>query len=184
MTETYETFEDIVEDFNEPDQPAKSTRTVLEVWREVLSNVDAAKREPVTMDQAARLISAHPFLKLDELNAYSVLYYEILEDAAAILDNEIESDPTILDAGDEDGATNKAAYLNLLINWQKMLKVLETSWRCTNHLAGPKMAAFIDGASFLVGEKGLSAHLSQIKFEFNEDDAELVRAAVLDDEEE
>ena len=53
----------------------------------------------------------------------------------------------------------------------------------TNDASGT--ATKIDlGASFLVGQQGLGAHLSQIEFEYTEADAELVRQAVFGDGEE
>ena len=179
-----ESFEDIVDETTEQIKEPERKRTVLEVWWEVLKNVGPARLEGITMESAVRLLSAHDFLQLEDLNNYSVLYYDILEEAAAILDAEIEDDPSVLEAGEEDGVDNRAAYLNMLINWQKMLRARELEWSPTTPLAGPKLAAYIDGASFLVGQQGLGAHLSQIEFEFTEADAELVRQAVFGDGEE
>ena len=184
MSETIETFEDIEDAIAEELTEEPRRRTVLEVWREVLSNVPEAADEPITMDTAVRLLSAHSFLSLSELSDYSDFYFAILEEAAGILEAEIELDPSVLEAGEDDGDVNRSAYLNLLINWQKMLRVHEKDWSANNMYAGPRLAAYIDGANFLVGTTGLAAHLSEIKFEFNDDDREMIRVAVTDDGEE
>ena len=184
MSETIETFEDIEDAIAEELTEEPRRRTVLEVWREVLSNVPEAADEPITMDTAVRLLGAHGFLTMRELSDYSGFYFSILEEAAGILEAELELDPTALEAGEEDGDVNRSAYLNLLINWQKMLRVHEKNWTVDNMYAGPRLAAYIDGANFLVGRTGLAAHLSEIKFEFNDDDQELIRVAVNGDVEE
>ena len=179
-----ESFEDIVDETAEEMTEKPRIRTVLEVWREVLSNVPEAADEPITMDTAVRLLGAHGFLTMRELSDYSGFYFSILEEAAGILEAELELDPSVLEAGEEDGDANKAAYLNLLINWQKMLRVHEKNWTVDNMYAGPRLAAYIDGANFLVGRTGLAAHLSEIWFEFNDDDQEMIRVAVNGDVEE
>ena len=70
-----ESFEDIVDETTEELTEEPRLRTVLEVWREVLSNVPEAADEPITMDTAVRLLGAHGFLTLRELSDYSGFYF-------------------------------------------------------------------------------------------------------------
>ena len=52
----------------------------------------------------------------------------------------------------------------------------------TNPSAAPMLSGHIEAASFLMGSKGLLAHLGEIDFEYDEEDAQMVNAAVQDDE--
>lgn len=183
-----EQFQEIVETIEfddtqapEPEAPPRE-HTLLETWWEVLSNVDSMKDRRVTMEDALQTLNNHPYLKLFDVPVHNATFYSFLSDAFEALSYEIQSDPECLNRAEKDAEENRAHYLNILISWGKLARQREEAWDVANPSAGPMLSGHIEAASFLMGSKGLLAHLGEIDFEYNEEDAEMVNAAIRDDE--
>ena len=178
-------FEEIVTD-EEPQElevPEKRA-TLLEVWRSILENIEAAEKEPITPSFAARVVGGHAQITVQEVFRYRTIYSDRLREFRDILDFEIESDPDCLKFGDEDAEVNGKHYLNLLISWQLLCQSTEEEWDSTSAEAHLEMAAYVDATNFVLGNTGMIAHLDQIGFTFDEDDAKLVYAALSGGQEE
>lgn len=183
-----EQFQEIVETIEfdenttpEPEAPPRE-HTMLETWREILSNVDTMKDRRITMEDALQTLNNHPYLKLFDVPVHNATFYSFLSDAYDALKYEIESDPECLNRAENDAEENRAHYLNLIINWGKIARQREETWDVANPSAAPMLSGHIEAASFLMGSKGLLAHLGEIDFEYDEEDALMVNAAVQDDE--
>lgn len=183
-----EQFQEIVEtiefDDNEAPAPEAPPReyTLLETWWEVLSNVDAMKGRRISMEDALQTLNNHPYLKLFDVPLHTDSFYSFLSEAFEALNYEIQSDPECLSRAENDAEENRAHYLNLLINWGKIARKREEAWNVADPAAGPQLSGHIEAASFLMGSKGLLAHLGEIDFEYTEEDAAMVNAAIQDDE--
>lgn len=183
-----EQFQEIVETIEfddtttpEPEVPPQE-HTMLETWREILSNVDTMKDRRITMEDALQTLNNHPYLKLFDVPVHNATFYSFLSEAFDALNYEIESDPECLKRAENDAEENRAHYLNLIINWGKIARQREETWDVANPSAAPMLSGHIEAASFLMGSKGLLAHLGEIDFEYDEEDAQMVNAAVQDDE--
>lgn len=181
-------FQEIVETIEfdenttpEPEAPPREY-TMLETWREILSNVESMKDRRITMEDALQTLNNHPYLKLFDVPVHNATFYSFLSDAFDALKYEIESDPECLKRAENDAEENRAHYLNLIINWGKLARQREETWDVSNPSAAPMLSGHIEAASFLMGSKGLLAHLGEIDFEYDEEDAQMVNAAVQDDE--
>lgn len=183
-----EQFQEIVETIEfdesttpEPEAPPREY-TMLETWREILSNVETMKDRRITMEDALQTLNNHPYLKLFDVPVHNATFYSFLSAAFDALNHEIESDPECLKRAENDAEENREHYLNLIINWGKIARQREETWDVTNPSSAPMLSGHIEAASFLMGSKGLLAHLGEIDFEYDEEDAQMVNAAVQDDE--
>ncbi len=157
------------------------THTLLEIWREVLSNVEGSKAEKVTPIIANRIVGSWPKLSIQDTPAYHVLYHDFLLAARDILEAEIKSDPEALNNTEDDAVENRQHYLNLLLEWQVEIMRWEAEWDAAADDAHISLAAIADAAAFITGQNGLLNHLSSINFEFTDADqqdlADLLTAA-------
>lgn len=166
------------------------TATVLEVWRELLSNINNEEVTKLSFAQVVSISGRHDRLRLSDVTTYALTFYELLAEALTIVLDEIASEPESLSrGGDDDAEDNKAHYLNIITQWQIMFAAEEASF--LSHLPKAEeqdsvvyMAALIDAMNFVLGESGLVAHLDAINFAFNDEDAAAVLQAVQDAREE
>ena len=156
------------------------THTLLEVWQAVLSNIEAAEKEKVEMRIAARLVGRYPQLKFQDLPKYAQSYNDRLKVMREILQREIESDPKCFTRVEDDGEANRHHYLNLLAQWQVQLQRFEAAWDPADRNSHITFAAIADVHEFVLGEKGLVAHLDAIEFEYSEEDSMAVRDAIIE----
>ena len=152
--------------------------TLLEVWQHLLASIENAAAEKITMQDAARVTGNYPQLKIQDLAAYYQVYYAALTGMRDILQAEIDTDKDCFKRLDDDAEKNRHHYLNLLVSWQRQIREWEDVWECTDDDAHVVMAALADAASFVLGSKGMVAHLESISFQMTPDDVELVRSAV------
>ena len=158
------------------EKPAK--RTLLETWAELLSNIEVAAAEPVTMQQAMSISRTWPQISIQETPEYHWAYHSNLTIMRDILTAEIESDPDCLKHGEDDGEANRHHYLNLLLLWQKQMLEWEKTWNAADKDSHIWLAAYSSTNAFVLGEQGMVAHLDEIEFEFSDEDAVLVFGAL------
>ena len=152
--------------------------TVLEAWWELLKRVPVEKELPITMDMVIPVINNFPWLELHDVPTHFKTFYKLLGEALEILTFEIESEPECLERGEDDAELNHGHYLNILIGWNKMLKVQAETWDVSALSAGAEMSGTISANEFLVGANGLTAHLGVIDFQYSNEDRDLVNGAV------
>lgn len=152
--------------------------TVLEAWWELLKRVPVEKELPITMDMVIPVINNFPWLQLYDVPTHFKTFYKLLGEALEILTFEIESEPECLERGEDDAELNHGHYLNVLIGWNKMLKVQAETWDVSALSAGAEMSGTISANEFLVGANGLTAHLGAIDFQYSNEDRDLVNGAV------
>ena len=152
--------------------------TVLEAWWELLKRVPVEKDLPITIDMVIPVINNFPWLELHDVPTHFKTFYKLLGEALEILTFEIESEPECLERGEDDAELNHGHYLNILIGWNKMLKVQAETWDVSALSAGAEMSGTISANEFLVGANGLTAHLGVIDFQYSNEDRDLVNGAV------
>lgn len=177
ITELMEDVENFLTEAPEnPDEPKK--HTLLESWQALLGVIELAMAEKPDPRMGIRVLGHHPYLKMSEVLDYHLRYHELLLQIRDVLAFEIESDAECLGRLDDDGKENHHHYLNLLINWQRLVHEWELEWDCGLSDAGITAAAIQDVASFVLGEQGMVAHLEQIDFRFTEEDNAVMAAAL------
>lgn len=160
---------------DEPERPGEQPKeapkhTVLEVWRELLSNIDKARSERVDPHTANRIVTNWPKLSYADIPAYWSAYYDRLEEIHKILLAEIERDPAALQRVDNDAEENLEHYLNLLLLWQEAVLLWQREWDVTSPDAALTLAAMADAQTFVLGDKGLVAHLDAAHVALTADD--------------
>lgn len=151
-------------------EEAPTSHSLLQVWQEVLSNVEGAKAERVAPQSANRLVSSWPKMSYADTVVYHEMYHDLLIELRDILTEEIESDPDCFKyGGEEDAEENREHYLELLFAWQARIQEWEHAWDARDENAAAWIAAIADATAFFVGPNGLVQHLETIKFEFDEE---------------
>ena len=175
VTETIELDETEIPNLEDALQAEK--HTLLEIWQSILSNLEAAEARGVTMQDAARILSAWPKLGVKELTRYHINYYDLLRDIREVLDAEIARDPKAFEHVEDDAEANRDHYVRLLQDWQLLISQWQYDWMPDSEHAMVMMAAIADAGSFIARPNGgLLSQLDGINFQFtDEDSAELAQ---------
>ena len=159
-------------------EPAPQKHTLLEVWREVLSNIEVMEKNKLSMREAGALLQQFPFLIMFDLRRYPAIYWAKMKEMRAIVLAEIESDPEALTKVETDAVDNKHHYLNILVGWQRLVRQWEDAWDVTQLRADMEFIAIAQIHNFFLSQNGLVAHLSEIEMEFSQEDAQTVAEAI------
>jgi hypothetical protein len=160
-------------------QTPELTHTILEIWASVLSNIEANEGEHISPRYANSIVSNWPRLTFQEVSAYTRQYFTYLKALREILTAEIDKDPEALKNVENDAEDNRGHYLELIGAWQSQIEQWEQDWDSDDHGSHVTLAALADATSFFVGQQGLVEHLSQINFQFTDEDREALRLRLL-----
>ena len=163
----------------ELNQTPELTHTILEIWQSILSNIEANEDEHISPRYANSIVSNWPRLNFQDVKAYTKVYFTYLKTLRLILTNEIAKDPAALERVEDDAEENREHYLELIGAWQEQIESWEQNWDSDAPNAHILLAALADATSFFVGAQGLVEHLSQINFQFTDEDREVLRERLL-----
>lgn len=155
--------------------PAPQPRTLLEVWKELLANIDTERDNKIPLPIAQRIVSTWPQLTFGDVTTYMSLYYEYLDQMRQVVLEEIISDPDALENVEDDATENWDHYRSILFGWHKLAVEWQHDWSTDDSDAAVNMAAIIDAHGFFLSQTGLVAHLQEIKFEFGPEDQEALQ---------
>jgi hypothetical protein len=155
------------------------THTVLEVWASVLSNIESNEGEHISPRYANSIVSNWPRLNFQDVSAYTRQYFTYLKALREILTAEIDKDPAAFERVENDAEENRGHYLELIGAWQEQIERWEQDWDSDDAGSHITLAALADATSFFVGSQGLVEHLSQINFQFTDEDREALRVRLL-----
>jgi hypothetical protein len=155
------------------------THTILEIWASVLSNIEANEGEHISPRYANSIVSNWPRLSFQEVSAYTRQYFTYLKALRELLTEVIAQNPDALKNVEDDAEANRALYLELIGGWQELIERWELAWDSDDHGSHVQLAALADATSFFVGAQGLVEHLSQINFQFTDEDREALRLRLL-----
>ena len=180
LDEVKDFVETIEFDFDEAwdDTPAPQKHTLLETWREVLSNIENLEKNKLSMREAGALLQQFPFLIMSDLRRYPPMYWSKMKEMRDIVLVEIESDPEALTKVETDAVDNKHHYLNILVGWQRLVRQWEDAWDVGQTRADLEFIAIAQVHAFFLSQNGLVAHLSEIEMEFSQEDAQTVAEAI------
>jgi len=178
-TETIELDEPEAPTSEPPEQPY---HTLLEVWRAVLEPArnGGLVAEPVTPRWATKVVNTYYGLSYADTHKVHVLLFDMVDRLGAVLDDVIRENPQCLSPASaaEDVEENSGAYLDLLTRWQQHVLERELAWRPTDDDAAVMVAVLSEVHNMFFGEKGLTAHLDSIKFEFTEADQQAMQESL------
>ena len=158
-----------IQDFLSDVAETPTSRTVLEVWQHLLSNIEKSAEEKVSIHTANRLIMSWPQMKFSDLPKYHKRYHEILLEMRAVVTDQIEKNPDALKNVEDDAEANHDIYVEIIYLWQAVILKLEHNWDANDPDCAIEIAAIADAASMVIGNQGLVEHLSQIKLVFDEE---------------
>lgn len=162
--------------------PPPMEHTLLKVWQDVLSNGVKLSSDKASMAEAVRLVSMYDFLEFHDVETHRAMFYRFIEDARLIIDNIIEENPDALKNVEDDATENRELYLDVILQWSKLFYEAEQAFDSDSSNAAAAASSYLDAQAFLLGGKGLIQHLETIGFEYDEEDAELIRAGVYGDD--
>ena len=159
VIDTPEVSEDAWADAAEPQH------TLLRVWSEVLSNLDAIRAEGVSMALAGRIVSQWPQVSFQETPIVHDMYHDLLLQFRDKLDAVIAENPGVTEvSAEEDLEHNYKHYKRLVIDWNILLDQAELQWDATSEHSHVMYAAIVDARQFLFSRNGFAGHLEQIGF--------------------
>jgi hypothetical protein len=171
---------DLQEEVNrELGQAPALTHTILEVWASVLSNIESNEGEHISPRYANSIVSNWPRLTFQEVSEYTRQYFTFLKALRDLLTAEIAKNPAALERVENDAEENREHYLELIGGWQELIEEWEQNWDSDAPDSHVTLAALADATSFFVGAQGLVEHLSQINFQFTDEDREALRLRLL-----
>jgi hypothetical protein len=160
-------------------QAPELSHTILEIWQSILSNIEANEEEHISPRYANSIVSNWPRLQFQDVKAYTLVYFSYLKALRLILTEEIAKDPAALERVENDAEENREHYLELIGAWQEQIESWEQNWDSDASNSHILLAALADATSFFVGAQGLVEHLSQINFQFTDEDREALRQRLL-----
>ena len=170
--DTPEVSDDAWADASEPQH------TLLRVWSEVLSNLDAIRAEGVPMALAGRIVSQWPQISFQETPIFHDMYHDLLLKFRDELDAVIAENPGASEvSAEEDLEHNYKHYKRLVIEWNILLDQAELQWEATSEHSHVMYAAIVDARQFLFSRNGFAGHLEQIGFTL---DVEEIQQAILE----
>lgn len=172
--------EDELAEFPEAEgrEAPKTTRTLLEIWTDLLTHIEDSEQERIPLATAVRLVNKHAGLRMQEIPEYFRHYHDYLREIRWAVAEEVDAaDPKAFQA-ENDAEDNQPHYFNILVNWMKMGDSWERSWDVSDENAHIVGAAIIDAYEFALGERGLAAQLDAIGFSWDDELAVQLQAAV------
>jgi hypothetical protein len=160
-------------------QAPELTHTILEIWQSILSNIEANEEEHISPRYANSIVNNWPRLNFQDVPLYTATYFHFLKALREILTAEIDKDPAAFERVENDAEENRAHYLELIGAWQEQIENWEQDWEAAQVDSHITLAALADATSFFVGAQGLVEHLSQINFQFTDEDREALRQRLL-----
>ena len=144
---------------------SEQQHTLLRVWSEVLSNLDAIRAEGVSMALAGRIVSQWPQVSFQETPIVHDMYHDLLLQFRDKLDAVIAENPGVTEvSAEEDLEHNYKHYKRLVIDWNILLDQAELQWDATSEHSHVMYAAIVDARQFLFSRNGFAGHLEQIGF--------------------
>jgi hypothetical protein len=153
---------------------------VLRIWKEILSEDNISHGARITIPWANGICGKYANMTYALMPAFVERYFQIMNDLAADLNEEIASDDDCLNwhSIDEDKEENGGHYRALLTTWQKRILTWEMGWDCAHPDAAAHVAALGEISAFFFGDNGLTGHLGAIGFEFTDADQEALANAL------
>ena len=174
----FETVDDLMADAAEN----AGYHTILEIWREVLKPAQTERLKKITPQWANRIVTTYTEMTFGDMMTFRDLYFGKIAELEDILLGEISSDDECLNmtTPEEDAQENAFHYLNVLINWQKVFLTWELEWSVALDDCHVELAAIAEVHRMFFDPNGLTALLDQIKFEFTDNDRDLLAAELED----
>lgn len=172
---TQQDIEDLAALGLSPDGEPIPDHTLLRIWQQVLSNIEASVAEPIEMGVAGKVVASWPQLSFQDTQRYHELYHEHLLDIRSLLQATIDDHPGCADhAPEDDIAENYEIYKSLVIGWNLYFDDRESEWVATDPESHIRFAALVDCRATIFSRTGLAGHLEAR--EFNMDHEEIVEA--------
>src|SRR5690606_125723 len=105
----------------DPDNEA-TKRCLLELWNEVLSNVEAIAEQPIPVQVSAKIVATWPQMTWQDTAIYHQRYHQMLIELRETLRGAIRQHPGCTDhVGPDDAAENHDIYKDVLVAWHLTL---------------------------------------------------------------
>lgn len=148
----------------DPDNEAMK-RCLLELWNEVLSNVEAIAEQPIPVQVAAKIVATWPQMTWQDTAIYHQRYHQMLLELREILREAIRQHPGCTDhVGPDDATENHDIYKDVLVAWHLALDTYEADWRAEHPESHIQAAVIADARAFFFAQTGLAGHLDSIGF--------------------
>lgn len=135
-------------------------RSLLRVWKEILSNIEQSAEERIDLGLAGRLVRNWPQLSFQDIPTYHRLYHELLQECRGPLIEALDTYPDAIDIPvEEDLSENEHIYRDLLVSWNLIISDKAEKWDVTDPESHIQFAVIFDVQAFLLDSRGLVGHL-------------------------
>ena len=159
------------------DQPLDTT--VLNVWVQVLSNIEEQEKERILPGYSQNLVQRWPFMTYQDVPTYWALFHGYLKVYREHLTEIVRRHPEALEnygkeAGDpeSDAIANRDIYVELMFQWNLTTAKLEAEWDASTADSHCRIAAMAEAQAFVTGGTGIMQALvqPQVGFEWRDSD--------------
>lgn len=171
------TVDDILKTPEGPQAENHAYRSILEIWRAIMSGAPSEAEKRITPQWATRMAAKHTQVTIADAGNLQDYYFGYIMDLAKILEFEIETDSECLNVTSvaEDTERNSIHYKNILITWQKQFLQWEIEWDYRSADAAVQVAALSEVHTMFFDPSGITGLLDQINFQFTDDDREALQ---------
>lgn len=166
---------------SEPDPEPVKHRTILEIWKIVLSNAENDQDENMAPQWANTMVSKYADVHFADLLEFRKRFYDKVIAFRDVLTAEIDGDPRCLGyfTAEEDRELNGYHYKNVLRDWQLLDLGWQLDWRCDDPYAAVELGVVSEVHKMFFDQTyGLVNHLDNIQFQFTEQDQVILLQAL------
>ena len=158
---------------------APSPRTVLEIWEEVLSNIETMGAEKIEPGYANHIVTKWPKLDYHQVPqfyalflSYLRLYREDLHEQLRLHPDAKQNISPVPGHEESDAIANRDIYVELMFVWNLTTARIEHEWDALDPLAAEKIAAQAEAQTFVTGSQGMLQALTAPSVGFSWTDEE------------
>ena len=171
---TEEDLQAIAASLGEGEEVQPLDYTILKVWKEILSNIEAGQAERISPVVANNILSQWQRLNFGDLQLYWELYHRVLAGYREVFHEILKANPDAIDQVENDATENRAVYFEIIKEWTRYARAQETEWDVSDRHAGVKLAAMLDASKFFFGPMGIIQQLLQPQVGFEWDEADQI----------
>lgn len=146
--------------------------TLLEIWTELLKPAESERHQPIAPQWANKIVSTYNGMSFQDMGDFRARYFDKIQDLSGILAGVVSEDDEALKriSPEEDATLNRHHYLTLLYAWQQQILTWELEWYWADPSAAAELAAISEVHKMFFSEQGITAHLDEIGFQFDDID--------------
>jgi hypothetical protein len=163
-------------------------RTVLEIWHEILKNIEVQSLKRIEPGFANYVLKSWPAMRPEQISTYYRLFHNLLLKYRVDLEEQLRLHPDALKnfgpvgTDESDAIKNRDVYVELMFQWNLTTARIEHVWDADAEDAYPLLAAMADAQAYVTGGTGLLQQLNtpQVQFQWTNADQDELTTRVIE----